>query len=79
VLNQLQSSFDTPKSNFMQGILEPNEIHGRKQMIMKFNNAVARNNIKEPINDQVRMDLYDAEKKIAQVRSNRKKILEKRM
>ena len=48
-------------------------------MLMKFNNIIARNNVKEPINDQVRMDLYDAELKIAQVRTNRQKLLEKRM
>ena len=42
---------------------------------MKFNNIIARNNLKEPVNDQVRMDLYDAELKIAQVRTNREKFL----
>ena len=47
-------------------------------MLMKFNNVIARNCFKEPVNDQVRMDLYDAEAKIAQVRQNRQNILEQR-
>ena len=47
-------------------------------MLMKFNNVIARNCLKEPINDQLRMDIYDAEARIAQVRKNRHKILEQR-
>ena len=47
-------------------------------MLMKFNNVIARNCLKEPVNDQVRMDIYDAEARIAQVRQNRQKILEQR-
>lgn len=50
---------------------EQHHLNGRKQLMMKFNNIIARDNIENPLYSFMKYDTYDEAARIKEVKLNR--------
>lgn len=70
-INQLA---ETQRSQFQvpaEGAIEQHELNGYKQVMMKQNNVLARNNKESPLRSYMKFDICDPQRRIQLVKQNR--------